>query len=78
MNLTNLNSETSFSNAINVLQSLNIFNYKECQVSFADGKKQVYTLTDNNKDIFKPNGLLVDTGIKNNITVVDVDDLTNQ
>ena len=69
--------ETAFADNINCLQSLNIFDFQKCQVDFNNGRKELYTLSENNKNIFKPNGLLVTTGMVNNLTVIDIDDLKN-
>ena len=69
--------EKLFTNNINCLQSLNIYDFQRCQVKFNNGRKEVYTLNENNKDFFRPNGLLVTTGIINNLTVIDIDDLKN-
>ena len=69
--------EKSLSENINILQSLNIYSFQKCQITFNNGRKEIYTLSDKNKDIFQPNGLLVTTGMVNNVTVIDIDDMKN-
>ena len=58
----------------NILQSLNIKHYQQCQVDFNNNKKQIFILSENNQRYFKPNGLLVKCGQDNDITIIDIDD----